>query len=65
MEQLILNSLDKLEKMEKEHGMLGTIIGILIILSTLTVSYFVLKILVQVNIEIISYVCENYFNFKL
>lgn len=61
----MLNSLDKLEKMEKEHGMLGTIVGILIILGTLTVSYFILKILVQVNFEIISYVCENYFKFKL
>lgn len=32
MENLIFKSLDRLEVLEKEHGMLGTVIGILVLL---------------------------------
>ena len=43
MENLIFKSLDRLEVLEKEHGMLGTVIGILVLLvSTVLFKYWML-----------------------
>lgn len=64
MEQLILTGLNKLEQVERQNKLLGIVIGTLIIATTVTVSYFIVKGLLQINFEIINYVCKEYFGFK-
>lgn len=57
--------LNKLEKLERRFGMLGTIMGIAIILVCFILSVVAIKFIVQLNINVIAWVCENFWGFKL
>ena len=57
--------LNKLEKLERSFGMLGTIMGIAIILVCFILSVVAIKFIVQLNINVIAWVCENFWGFKL
>lgn len=57
--------LNKLEKLERRFGMLGTIMGIAIILVCFILSVVAIKFIVQLNINVIAWVCENLWGFKL
>ena len=57
--------LERLEKLERRFGMLGTIVGIVIILACFTLSILAIKFLLELNLNVVAWVCETFWGFKL
>lgn len=56
--------LDKLVEIEGKYGMVGTIVGIIIILACMIVSMIIVRALLQFNFNVIDWVCREFFGFK-
>ncbi|MDL5120607.1 hypothetical protein QRW90_16625 [Clostridioides difficile] len=65
MSNYIIGALEKLEIIERKYGLLGTIIGIILIILTLFTTLFAINIILKFSIEIIQWIFINFFGFKL
>lgn len=65
MENMILRNLDRLEKLEKEYGMIGTVIGVALILLVLALMIFGIKIVLTVGFETLDSILRKFFDIKL
>lgn len=65
MSNYIIGALEKLEIIERKYGLLGTIIGIVLIILTLFTTLFAINIILKFSIEIIQWIFINFFGFKL
>ena len=65
MSNYIIGALEKLEIIERKYGLLGTIIGIILIILTLSTTLFAINIILKFSIEIIQWIFINFFGFKL
>lgn len=57
--------LERLEKLERRFGMLGTIIGITIILACFIATILTIKFLLELNFNVLQWVCKTFWGFKL
>lgn len=65
MENLIIDGILKLEKLEKEHGKMGTIIALLIIvITTIVAAYLICTILIH-WLEICNWALETFTGWRL
>lgn len=62
---MIIVILDRLIEIERKHKMLGIILGIVILITCFTLSILTIKFLLQLNFNILAWVCENCWGFKL
>lgn len=60
---IIINFLDRFEQIEKEQGMLGALVGLLIIAVATMTTLIGIAILVKFNLSVLNWVVE-YFWFK-
>ncbi|MFR5470777.1 MAG: hypothetical protein ACLTG7_04525 [Romboutsia sp.] len=65
MSNYIIGALEKLEIIERKYGLLGTIIGIILIILTLFTTLFAINIILKFSIEIIQWIFINFFGFIL
>lgn len=57
--------LNKLVEIEGKYGMVGTIVGIIIIVTCMIVSMVAINFILKLNFEVIDWVCRNLWGFKL
>lgn len=57
--------LNKLVEIEGKYGMIGTIVGIIIIVTCMIVSMVAINFILKLNFEVIDWVCINLWGFKL
>ena len=57
--------LNKLVEIEKNYGKVGTMLGIIIIGTSITASLFTLVAMLKINLQVIEWVFRNLWGFKL
>jgi hypothetical protein len=65
LENLIINGILKLEKLEKEHGKMGTIIALLIIVITTIVAAYLIGTILIHWLEICNWALETFTGWRL
>lgn len=60
MGNIIINTIDNLEKLEKKQGMIGTIVGLLIIAVSLMASAFAIYLIIKFNADLINAVINHF-----
>lgn len=52
--------MNRLEKLEKDHGMLGTVFGILLLAISFMSSCFLVYLLVKFNTDLLNFVIKHF-----
>ena len=65
MENLVIATLNKLEGLEENKGMVGTVIGIILISLVIGVSIFGMATIAKFSIKIINLICIRFFGFRI
>lgn len=60
----IMNTLDKLEVIEKEHGTLGTVIGVFLIILTLVITVLSINFILKFSFGTIQWICVKFLGFN-
>ena len=62
---MIMNFLDTLELIERKHGILGTVFGIVLILAITIAAGFAINAIVQTWFHSLNEILIKFFNFRL
>lgn len=65
MSNYIIMTLDKLEGIERKHGALGTVIGVILIILTVVATVFIISLTLKFSFAVIQWIFTNFFGFKL
>jgi hypothetical protein len=65
MEKLVITTMDKLEQLEKNKGVVGTVIGLILITLVIGTSIFGIATIMKYSVKLINIICIRYFGFRL
>lgn len=65
MEKLVIITMDKLEQLEKNKGVVGTVIGLILITLVIGTSIFGIATIMKYSVKLINIICIRYFGFRL
>ena len=64
MNNYIINTLDRLEVIERNHGTLGSVIGVLLIILTLVITVLSINFILKFSFGTIQWICVKFLGFN-
>ena len=62
---MIMNFLDRLELIERKHGVMGTLFGIALILISTVIAVVAINAILHAWFEALNIICIKFFGFRL